>query len=158
MRIPGFQGLALQGLVLASVLLAGCSTSQQVQLSKRSYHPPVTSVAQSPQDGNSPEMTAHLVEALRDAGLTVKAPLSPGTRTAPDVDAIVSYVDVWRWDVKMYMKSLSVQLFDAKTGDLLVTGQWQDSSMHGFRDAREAMRGVVAEMVETLRGAGATRH
>ena len=71
MRIPGFQGLALQGLVLASVLLAGCSTSQQVQLSKRSYHPPVTSVAQSPQDGNSPEMTAHLVDALRDAGLTV---------------------------------------------------------------------------------------
>lgn len=152
MRITGFHGL-----LLAAVLASGCSTSQQVRLAKMSPHPPIATVAQSPQDGNSPEMNKHLSDALRDEGLTVKAPLPAGTRSSPGVDAIVSYVDVWRWDMTMYMKSLSVQLYDARTGDLLATGDWSDSAMHGFRDAKDIVKGVVAEMVATLRGAVARR-
>ena len=152
MRITGFHGL-----LLAAVLASGCSTSQQVRLAKMSPHPPIKTVAQSVQDGNSAEMNKYLVTALHDEGLAVKAPLPAGTRTSVDVDAIVSYVDVWRWDMTMYMKSLSIQLYDARTGDLLVTGDWSDSAMHGFRDAKETVKGVVAEMMTTLRGGASQR-
>ena len=152
MRITG-----IHGLLLAAVLASGCSTSQQVRLAKMSPHPPITSVARAPQDGNSAAMDRHLSDALRDEGLTVRAPLPAGTRSSSEVDAIVSYVDVWRWDMTMYMKSLSIQLYDARTGDLLVTGDWSDSAMHGFRDAKETVRSVVAEMMATLRRAAAPR-
>jgi hypothetical protein len=153
MRIAGFSALCL-----AVVFASGCSTSQHVRSTRMSPHARIETVAQAPQDGNSPEMNGYLVDALRDEGLSVRAPLHSGTRTAPDVDAIVSYVDVWRWDVKMYMKSLSVQIYDARTGDLLVTGEWSDSTMHGFRNPKDAMRGVVAEMMTKLRHGDGARY
>lgn len=152
MRIAG-----LHCLLLAAVLASGCSTSQQVRLAKMSPHPPITTVAQAPQDGNSAAMDKYLADALRDEGVSVRAPLAAGARSSADVDAVVSYVDVWRWDMAMYMKSLSVQMYDARTGDLLVTGDWSDSAMHGFRDAKEAVRCVVAEMMAALRGAASRR-
>ena len=148
MRITG-----IHGFLLAAVLASGCSTSQQVRLAKMSPHPPVTSVAQVPQDGNSTAMDRHLSDALRDEGLTVGAPLPAGTRSSSEVDAIVSYGDVWRWDLAMYLRSLSVRLYDAKNGDLLAIGEWKDSTLHGFRDAKLTMEGLITEMVTKVRAA-----
>ena len=139
-------------ILVAVVLSSGCSTSQQVRLAKTDPRA-IVSVAQAPQDGNSPEMSGYLTRALQSHGLAVKAPLAAGTRTAPDVDAIVSYGDVWRWDLAMYLRSLSIQIYDAKNGDLLVMGEWKDSALHGFRDANATMQGLVAEMVTKLRTA-----
>lgn len=144
--------ILLSLLVSTSFLVAGCSTSQQVTLA-RTNPGSITSVAQVPQDGNSPEMDGHLVAALQMNGLATKSPLPAGTRTAPDVDAIVSYGDVWRWDLAMYLRSLSVRLYDAKNGDLLAIGEWKDSTLHGFRDAKLTMEGLVTEMVTKVRAA-----
>ena len=69
----------------------------------------------------------------------------------------MSQVDVWRWDMAMHTESLSVQLHDARTGDLPVTGDGSDSAMHGSRDAKGTVRGVVAEMMATPRRAAARR-
>lgn len=133
-------------------LLAGCSTQQQVTLAKASP-PKVATVAQVPDDGNSPEMDAHLGSALAAQGLQMKTALPAGTRKSADVDAIASYVDVWRWDRVMYLQSISVKLFDARTGDLLVTGQWRDSALHGYRDAKLVVSDLVGEMMMKLRTA-----
>ncbi len=85
-------------------------------------------------------------------GLSVRGKLLPaGTKTAKDVDALVSYVDVWRWDIVMYMKNLTVKFHDADTGDLLAIGEWSDSAFHGFRDAKLVMEGVVAEVLAKVR-------
>lgn len=137
----------------AGLALSGCATRQEVMLAKTAPGR-IATVAQSPEEGNSPEMTAHLTTALQAEGLQVRAPLPPGTRQAGDVDAVVSYVDVWRWDLVMYLQSISVRLFDARTGDLLVTGQWRDSALHGFRDAKTVVQGVVTEMMAKVRSAG----
>lgn len=53
----------------------------------------------------------------------------------------------------MYLRALSVRLYDAQSGDLLVTGEWHDSAMHGFRDAKVVMQGLVSSMLATLRAA-----
>ena len=98
-------------------------------------------------------MTSHLEEALRKEGVTLKGQVASGVQKAKDVGAVVSYVDVWRWDLVMYLQKLSIRLYDAESGDLLATGNWSDSPLHGFRDAKLVVEGVVKEMLTKLRTA-----
>lgn len=131
--------------------LVGCSTTQEVHVAKYGPIKQITAVAQVADAGNSTSADSHLHTALVQEGLNVKAGLPQGTRRSSDVDALVSYVDVWRWDLVMYLQSLSVRIFDAQTGDLLISGQWKDSPLHGFRNAEEIMKGLVSEMMVKLR-------
>jgi hypothetical protein len=138
-------------LVLTLTFLSGCSTTQEVVLAKANPSKKVTTIAQVLEADNSTQMNSNLEVALQKEGLSLKAPLAAGTRKSPDVDAIISYVDVWRWDLAMYLKSFTVRLYDAETGDLLATGEWNDSPLHAFRDAKLAMQGVVSDMFAKLR-------
>lgn len=133
--------------------LFGCSTTQNVMLAKISPTRQISTVAQVPEDGNSREMDDNLDQALMAQGMTIKAQLPAGTRKASDVDAIVSYTDVWRWDITMYLQSISIRLFDAQTGDLLASGNWHDSAMHGFRDAKQVVKTLVDQMFAKVREA-----
>jgi hypothetical protein len=143
-------------LALISVCLAfasaGCSTSQEVTLAKSDFSKTLKTAAQVPDADNSAQMNGYLESALQKEGLSLKALLPAGTRKADDVDALVSYVDVWRWDLAMYMQSLTVRVHDASNGDLLATGRWRDSPLHGFRNAKVVMEGLVAEVFAKLRG------
>lgn len=138
--------------VVAALLLSGCATHQDVLLAK-SVSPPVVTVAAVPSDGNSPEMDASVRNALVQNGFSVQAPLPAGTRTSDQVDAIVTYVDVWRWDIVMYLQSVAIKLFDARTGDLLVTGDWKNSAFHGYQDEDNVVRGLITDMATRLKGA-----
>jgi hypothetical protein len=140
-------------LAVTLAFLSGCSTTQEIVLAKTNPGKKVATVAQVPEPDNSAQMNANLETALQKEGLSLKAPLAAGTRKSPEVDAIISYVDVWRWDLAMYLKSFTVRLYDADNGDLLVTGQWNDSQLHGFRDAKLAMQSVISEMFAKLRAA-----
>lgn len=138
-------------IAISAALLIGCSTTQEVHVAKYGPLKPLVSVAQVADAGNSTSADTHLHSALVQEGLNVKASLPQGTRRSTDVDALVSYVDVWRWDLVMYLQALSVRIFDAQTGDLLISGQWKDSPLHGFRNAEEVMKGLVSEMMQKLR-------
>lgn len=135
-----------------SMPLAGCSTTQQVTLGKANHDKPIQSVAQVLDEGNSPQMNDNLLVSLQGQGLTVKPTLPLGTTKNQDADALVSYVDVWRWDLVMYLKNLTVKLYDASSGDLLAIGQWSDSPLHGFRDSKAVMDGLVKEMLDKVKG------
>ena len=65
---------------------------------------------------------ALIADDLRRRGYAVTA--SPETRT--DVDAIVTYVDRWMWDITMYLLELTVTIREGKTEFPLATG----NSMH----------------------------
>lgn len=146
--------VAAAATVVLSMLAGGCSTTQQVHAGDFAPKRPIVSVSRLPEEGNTPEMNAHLESALRALRLRVKAPLVAGLRTpgvgATDVDALVSYAAVFAWDLAFYLKTLTVRLYDAQSGDLLVTGTWKDSPMHGFRDEETVMHGLVAEVFEKL--------
>ncbi|MEG3190846.1 hypothetical protein [Lysobacter sp. D1-1-M9] len=139
-------------LIASAFVLGGCSTSQNVLLAKQAP-PRVVTVAQAPDAGNSPEMDTALRSALVTAGYTVRAPLAEGVRKSDEVDAIVSYVDVWRWDIVMYLQSIAIKMFDAQTGDLLVTGDWRNSALHGFQDEEVVVGRLIEEMSGKLKSA-----
>jgi len=148
MRNPRAEAAALALLVA----LAGCATTQDVRLGKSDPVTSIKTVSQAPDAGNSPEMDAALTAALQLQGLIVRPAVPAGARKAPDVDAVVSYVDNWRWDISMYLQKIDVRLYDARTGDLLVSGEWKDSPMHGFHDPQVVLQGLMAEMMARLRG------
>ncbi|MDP2407428.1 MAG: hypothetical protein U1D36_20190 [Hydrogenophaga sp.] len=139
--------------VVALALLAGCSTTQEITLGAAVPKKVFTTVAHVQSDGNSSQMNSLLEAALLKEQLTVVGALPSGTRTAPDIDALVSYSDVWRWDLVMYLKHLTVQLYDAETGQLVALGRWSDSPMHGFRDPKTIMDGLISDLVNKVRGA-----
>lgn len=137
---------------IALVLLAGCSTTQEITLGA-AVQKNLSTIALVPSDGNSSQMNSLLEAALLKEQLTVVGALPPGTRTAPGIDALVSYTDIWRWDLVMYLKHLTVQLYDAQTGQLLALGQWSDSPLHGFRNPKTGMEGLISDLVARVRGA-----
>lgn len=98
-------------------------------------------------------MNSLLETALLKEGLTVVGELPLGTRVAPNIDALVSYTDVWRWDLVMWLKQLTVQLHDAETGQLVAVGQWSDSPLKGFRDTKTVMEGLISAILAKVRGA-----
>jgi len=139
-------------LAIFFVVLAGCATTQEVSVAKTDPVTSIKTVAQAPDAGNSPEMDAALTAALQLQGLTVKPAVRAGARKSADADAVVSYIDSWRWDLVMYLQKINVRMYDARSGDLLVSGEWKDSPMHGFRDPQLIVQGLVAEMMARLRG------
>lgn len=142
----------LHGLLIAAIALlaAGCATSQEVLVGTTNPPKAITSVALVPQDGNSPAMDGFMQKEFMRRGVAWKAPVPPSSRTSPDIDAIVGYVDVWRWDLAMYLQSIDINMYDGRSGNLVVNGRWKDSPMHGFRDPETVIRELLDEMLQKI--------
>ena len=66
-------------------------------------------------DGNN----VLIADKLRSKGVIV----TTGTEAPPSsIDAVVTYVDKWMWDITMYMIELTVTIRDPKTDFPLATG------------------------------------
>jgi hypothetical protein len=146
-KIPAF------ALVAALFTLSGCSTTQEILLAKSNSTRVIQTIARSPGDSVAEDMNKNIEDAFTAQGIEVKAALPPETRKAPDVDAIFIYSDQWRWDLVMYLRALTINIFDAESGDLLISGSWHDSTLHGFRDPREVSHNLVADMISKLKAA-----
>lgn len=60
-----------------------------------------------------------IAEKLRSKGATV----TTGSEASPSgVDAVVTYVDKWMWDITMYMLELTITIRDPKTDFPLASG------------------------------------
>jgi hypothetical protein len=143
--------LLLSTAVMFCALMTGCATSQNVTLAQGSSAKPITTAALVPQDGNSAVMDTNLQAALMAQGVTPKTALPASTRKSAEVDAIVTYADVWRWDLVMYLKSITINVTDAASGNLLAMGRWDNSAFHGFQDAKHVTSDLVAEMFMKLK-------
>jgi hypothetical protein len=141
------------GVVIAAMVLSGCATSRNVipygSIPAGTYR----TAALVPQEGNSPEVDGYVKDALARHGIAVMLSKSPGTMKAEDVDLLVSYQDVWRWDLVMYLLSLRIDLFDARAGTLLVSGSWKNSPMHGFQRGEDEAKDLLDDMISRIRGA-----
>jgi hypothetical protein len=65
--------------------------------------------------------------------------------TDAGVDAIVTYVDKWFWDITMYMLELTITLRDPKTDFPLATGNSYHTSM-----TRKSPEGMVDEVLTNI--------
>jgi hypothetical protein len=145
--------ISLSSLILIVVLaaLTGCATSQNVTVGQLMPQQKLSSAALVPQDGNSPEMSSQIQQQLLAYGITPKPPLPAGTRQSNDVDLIITYSDSWRWDLAMYLKSLTINIFDGPTGNLLVTGRWENSTFHGFQNSRDVIKQLLDDVYGKLK-------
>lgn len=150
----------MKRLILVAALMAfltGCATSQQVLVGQiRTQQQKLTTAALVPQDGNSPEMDSQIQQQLITYGITMKSELPAGTRQSKDVDMLVTYTDHWYWDVVMYLKSITVNFYDASTGNLLVSGRWDNSAFHSFPKSQDVIRQLLDEMHLKLTSSSAT--
>lgn len=143
-------------IVLLSVL-SGCGTTQDVLLVKSTGAKVISTVKQRPENGNSEAMDKNLALALAKESVVVNGQVAAYAQKAEGVDAIVSYVDNWQWDLAMYMRSLSIRFYDAESGDLIIVGNWADSRVHGFRDSGLVAEELIKEMMVKLRTAVSNR-
>ncbi len=72
--------------------------------------------------------------------------VTSGEGEAPgNVDAVVTYVDKWMWDITMYMLELTININDPKTGAQLATGNSLHSSL-----TRKSPPAMVDEVVDNI--------
>jgi len=67
------------------------------------------------------------------------------SETETDVDAIVTYVDKWFWDITFYLLELTITLRDPKTDFPLATGNSFHTSL-----TRKSPEGMVAEVLTNI--------
>ncbi len=127
---------------------AGCSTSQKVSSSSNARNIQPRSAFVVTHEGRSKDMDKNLKNALFAHGVAVSFGVS---RPEPlKTDLLVTYDDSWHWDLAMYLRKLNIQFMDA-SGNILVTGDWENSALHGFPDAGKITSGLVNEMMGQLK-------
>ncbi len=83
-----------------------------------------------------------IADKLRSKGVTV----TTGTEPPPsNVDAVVTYIDKWMWDITMYMLELTITIRDAKTDFPMATGNSYHTSL-----TRLAPKEMVNEVVDNI--------
>jgi hypothetical protein len=72
--------------------------------------------------------------------------VTTGEGDAPgNVDAIITYMDKWMWDMTMYMLELTININDPKSGAQLATGNSLHTSL-----TRKSPPAMVDEVVENI--------
>lgn len=135
---------------LLVTILSGCATSQNVTLGQIGDHKKLSTAALVQNKGNSNDMDSEIKEQLLSYGISSKLALPAGTRQSKDVDVIVEYSDVWRWDIVTYLKSLTINLFDGQTGNLIVTGRWENSALHSFQSSKGVIKSLLDDMMSKV--------
>lgn len=100
-------------------------------------------------------MDTNLQAALMAQGITPKPSMPASTRKSTEVDAIVTYTDVWRWDLIMYLKSITVNVSDAASGNLLAMERWDSSAFHGFQDGKQVTSNLMTEIFSKFKAGNA---
>lgn len=130
--------------------LAGCGGSSTVTRFDGPVPSSLRSVSLSPMDGNSPEVTGYVSDAFMAQGVATAGGVPAGVLKTDKADAVVTYLDVWRWDLATYMQSITINLYDAQTGRLMVSGRWKDSFFHTWNRGEAVSKELVAEMMAKL--------
>ena len=83
-----------------------------------------------------------IADKLRTKGVTV----TTGTEAPPsNIDAVVTYMDKWMWDITMYMLQLTITIRDPKSDFPMATGNSLHTSL-----TRLSPTEMVNEVVENI--------
>ena len=70
---------------------------------------------------------------------------STADKCPDNVDAVLTYRDKWRWDLSMYMLSISMRLSDPNTGFPLAFGQALHTSL-----TRQSPKDTINEVLASI--------
>jgi hypothetical protein len=92
---------------------------------------------------------ATLVSAsLRDAGVEARAAGIGGC--AGETPYVVTYVDNWSWDLRLYLQRMTIEVSDGATGEILAYGESYQDSLGAIGTSH---RDVIDRAVAALLGA-----
>jgi hypothetical protein len=113
-------------LVAATVLITGCAVNRATAtVDATARLDMVKTMHVKPTDPKDYSTGQLIADDLRKRGYQVSiGPVAP-----VGVDAVVTYVDKWMWDITMYMLELTVQVRDPKTDYTLATGHSLHTSL-----------------------------
>jgi hypothetical protein len=134
-----------------AVLITGCATSLDIVPSGNLPGGAYVTAALVQSESTNDEMDGYIRDALVLQGVQVGPSKPAGTKKADGVDLLVSYFNEWRWDLKTYLLTLRIDLFDGPTGALLATGTWKNSGFHGFQRGEEETKALLGSMIPTIR-------
>lgn len=119
--------VSLLGTVLLAVALtSGCAVNRAtatVDPSANFAAVKTMHVVKIPEDGRN--VNELIAGKLRERGYTV----TTDTAKPSAVDAVVTYVDKWMWDITMYMLELTITIRDPKNDFPLATGNSYHTSL-----------------------------
>jgi hypothetical protein len=81
-----------------------------------------------------------IADALRARGVTIEL-------SRDDADYVVTYEDRWKWDMRMYLRDLTIEARDARTGALVGSGRSRQDS---FAALGETHRDVIDRAVAAM--------
>lgn len=129
--------------VLATMLSFGCVSQSSLdgfRLPAEARRGGATfAVLHQPADGRRLDRT--IAESLKARGFGAAA-----DETAP-VDYVVSYLDRWQWDMRMYLIDLRIDVRDAKTNVLVATGRSYQTSLAAMGESHQS---IVERTVDVL--------
>ena len=136
------QKLGIVAVLMAAFLLGGCAVNHATATSDpttqwstiKSVH-----VVKAPKEDGSIQKL--LVDKLRSKGFTV----STDPQGYTDIDAKVTYVDRWMWDITMYLLELTVVFRDPKSDFPLAKGNSLHTSL-----TRKSPAAMVDEVVDNI--------
>ena len=132
-----FTALLRRGLAAgaAAVLLTACvgNTSGQLTLARDVANQGTYYVQRQPADERD---LASLI-AKNMQGRAMRATAGPESAKPADVTYLVTYVDKWMWDMRMYLYDLRIEVRDAKDQSILGYGQSMQSSLKAMGQTHE---------------------
>ena len=107
-----------------ALTLSACANRQSVSVAPTTNMASLKTiyVVHQPKDKN--QVNQLIAENLRSRGITATTGASPSPN---NVDAVITYIDRWMWDITMYLLQLTVTVSDPKTNAQLATA----TSLHG---------------------------
>ena len=135
--------IPLTHLVLLLFFVSGCSSNVSIRLSPTAdltkyikfYVQPL------PVDGRGINRVNR--DEMNNLGL--KTTTGPATIIPRNIDMIVTYEDRWRWDLVMFMTSLTLNFRDVETDSIVASGQTTSGSFDGKTPSlmtREILLGI----------------
>lgn len=95
----------------------------------------------TPEQSDGRAINVLVADKLRSRGYIV----TTGPEMPTGVDAVVTYIDKWMWDITMYMLELTVTIRDPKNGYPLASGNSYHTSL-----TRKSPIEMVSEVIENI--------
>jgi hypothetical protein len=136
--------------VLSLLLLTAgaCSTSQDIIVNPANIGHPIRSAYVVAHGDKSSDVDASIQRELFRHGIAVTA--GPEGKQTDAADVVVKYNDEWSWDMAMYLRALDIQIYDAKSGNLLASAGWKNSALHGFHGLDSIVNDLVNGVLRKL--------
>ena len=130
------------GFVFLAASLSSCATLQATKAPSADLSKVKTFYVQKI-EGDGYDVYQTITAQLNTMGF--KASTGASADPPEPVDAIVTYVDRWMWDITMYMIRLNIQVRDGKTRAILASGESYRPSLE-----RRSQEEMVAETLNEI--------